>query len=155
MKNDSLHECIGKLDSAVALLEHGSLPDRTDFEALYLSIFPNLIATIYNKFARDDSDDYIDPCVFGAWAMYKAMADKWQPIETAPEHEEVICCRPDSGVFVAQLTVPEAVIPGDELERMGTDAFPDDFKEWWSDSYGWLENDLKPTHWQPLPKLPA
>jgi hypothetical protein len=75
---------------------------------------------------------------------------RWMPIETAPKHEEVLVWREDQGIFVAQLTTPEGVVPDEELHN-----FPDGFEEWWSEQWGWLESDLRPTRWMPFPAEPA
>lgn len=77
----------------------------------------------------------------------------WMPIETAPKHTEVLVWREDSGLFVAKLTTPEAVIPEEEMERHKME-FPYDFEEWWSDAYGWQKGSEKPTHWMPFPAPP-
>lgn len=77
---------------------------------------------------------------------------KWRPIETAPEYTEVLCWRADQGIFISQLTVPGEVIPGNQLEQMPP--FPEDFKEWFNEAWGWQEGDERPTHWMPLPAPP-
>lgn len=80
--------------------------------------------------------------------------DEWRPIETAPHHMEVLVWRADSGVFIAKLTNPEAVITPEEMERENLE-FPDDFEEWFCEAHGWQEGSEKPTHWKPLPDGPA
>lgn len=78
-------------------------------------------------------------------------AEEWMPIETAPKWTNVLVWRKDAGVFVAKVATPECVMTEHQLE---VTPFPDGFEEWWSDAWGWLEGEMKPTHWRPLPSQP-
>lgn len=76
---------------------------------------------------------------------------EWKTIESAPMHKEVLVWRKDRGVFIAQYTTPENVLPDNELEQWD---FQEDFTEWFSDAYGWQEGSEKPTHWMAIPDGP-
>ena len=82
------------------------------------------------------------------------MSDEWQPIETAPKNgDELIGYRPDQGVFVFRWALMEEIVAkdmhGDPIED-----YDEDQADWWHDRWGWMEDDLVPTHWMPLPPAP-
>lgn len=82
---------------------------------------------------------------------------EWQPIETAPEHEEVLIYRDDCGVLMGQKTYLAEILSEAELEE-------GDFDEeaiWALDWFGGdsliserLEGEEVPTHWMLLPEPP-
>lgn len=83
-----------------------------------------------------------------------AVGDGWRPIETAPKDgTEFIAFRPDQGVFIARWAAMEEVVPRDQNGDPIED-YDDSFADWWHDSWGWLERELAPTHWQPKPAEP-
>lgn len=71
-----------------------------------------------------------------AWAR-----EEWQPIEKAPEHEDIyIFC--ENGNFIAHKRDWEAVSGW--------------FVRGWDEPYeGYEQAFIKPTHWRPLPEPPA
>lgn len=73
---------------------------------------------------------------------------EWQPIETAPrDGTEILGFRPDQGVFIfrwAETSDFDSTDPGEEWSE-----------DWWHDLWGWMEGDLQPTHWMPLPPPPS
>lgn len=77
--------------------------------------------------------------------------EAWQPIETAPKDgTEINGYRSDQGVFtfrwaeMSEFVDEGAIVDGHDTE----------FAWWWHDRWGWMEKDLTPTHWQPLPTPP-
>ena len=79
---------------------------------------------------------------------------QWQPIETAPKNgDELIGFRPDQGVFVSRWATMEEVIDKD-ANGDPIDDFDPDYETWWHDHWGWMEDELSPTHWMPLPPPP-
>lgn len=79
----------------------------------------------------------------------------WQPIETAPKDgTEIIGFRPDQGVFVFRWAWMEEFVPKDQ-NGDPTEDYDDAFACWWHDRWDWLEGELRPTHWMPLPAPPA
>jgi hypothetical protein len=46
-----------------------------------------------------------------------------------------------------------SVVPKD-IHGDPTEPYDDEFEWWWCDIFGWLEGDLTPTHWMPLPPPP-
>lgn len=65
--------------------------------------------------------------------------EQWQPIETAPKDwSQVILYYQDSGL--------------DDDVMAGYYSCEDGGKDCWMDNYG---DELKPTHWMPLPKPPT
>lgn len=81
----------------------------------------------------------------------------WQPISTAPRHMDILLFRDDAGVFVGQLTYFAEWVSEEEIEREGYTEdclFQEDFWAFHYDGASRLENDLKPTHWMPLPTPP-
>lgn len=81
-----------------------------------------------------------------------ALPADWQPIESAPKHQEVLVWREDAGIFIAKFTEPQCVMSEREVEECD---FPDGFEEWWTDGHGWLEGQERPTKWKPMPKGPS
>lgn len=72
-------------------------------------------------------------------------APGWQPIETAPKWQEIIGYRPDQGVFVFRWESIDNLVEEPDEDHEG----------WWHDVWGWMDGDLAPTQWQPLPEGPA
>ena len=80
-------------------------------------------------------------------------SDKWQPISTAPKDgSEINGYRPDQGVFTFRWASMDELVAknleGDPIEEYT------DFEWWFHDRWGWMERELTPTHWQPLPPPP-
>lgn len=80
---------------------------------------------------------------------------EWQPIETAPKDgTEVIGYRPDQGAFCFRWAWMSEFVAtdrnGDPIEDYDEMA-----ADWWHDRWGWMEGDLRPTHWRHLPAPPA
>lgn len=72
--------------------------------------------------------------------------DGWQPIDSAPKHQNVLVWREDAGEpWVAQFT--------DATFYDAENGDPDD--EAWFDLAGRYEGVEAPTHWRPLPAPPA
>lgn len=80
-----------------------------------------------------------------------ACADLWQDIATAPKDgTEINGYRPDQGVFTFRWAEVS------EFENAVIDCHDDpEFACWWHDRWGWMEGDLTPTHWRPLPDAPC
>ncbi len=84
--------------------------------------------------------------------------NEWQPIETAPEHAEVLIYRHDCGVLIGQKTYLAEILTEGEAEES-------DFSEeelWDLDWFGGdslmnarMEGSEAPTHWMPLPESPT
>jgi hypothetical protein len=79
----------------------------------------------------------------------------WKPIESAPKNgDELIGFRPDQGVFVFRWALMEEFVAkdmhGDPIED-----YDEDQADWWHDRWGWMEDELRPTHWMPLPDPPT
>lgn len=70
----------------------------------------------------------------------------WQPIETAPKNfTELLGYRPDQGVFIFRWSTVDEFPDADQT---------DDYECWWNDLWGWMDGELTPTHWMPLPSPP-
>ena len=86
------------------------------------------------------------------------MTNNWQPIETAPKHEEVLFYRDDCGVFYGEYTYCVEWYFEDELEEleMTEDALWEMFY-WCYLARGAvaLDRDEPPTHWKPLDAPPT
>ena len=82
----------------------------------------------------------------------------WQPIETAPLHQEVLFYREDTGVLFGKYTSMDGELSDDEIETLDwseDEIFEPDF--WWYHPHLGLcrlEGDLRPTHWMRLPEPP-
>lgn len=92
---------------------------------------------------------------FGFGVTRRIIGQSWQPIETAPKETSVLCFEKNTGaIFVAAFEEwfksrnPEKkhfrwyIKRGTEKAYSGEGVEPESF-------------DLEPTHWQPLPDLPA
>lgn len=82
----------------------------------------------------------------------------WQSIETAPKHTDILLFRADAGVFLGQFTYCADWVDEEEAEREGVTEevlFREDFWAFDYDGASRLENELRPTHWMPLPDPPA
>lgn len=78
----------------------------------------------------------------------------WKPISTAPKDgTEINGYRPDHGVFTFRWAFMEEMVPKDSNGDPAED-YDDTFAWWWHDRWGWMEGDLTPTHWMPLPPAP-
>ena len=74
---------------------------------------------------------------------------EWRDMGTAPKSgAEFIGYRPDQGVFVCRWASMLEVAPDDY------DPIDEDYECWWHDVWGWMEGELTPTHWMPLPAPP-
>jgi hypothetical protein len=79
---------------------------------------------------------------------------QWQLIETAPKDgSEIIGFRPDQGVFVFRWSTMEKLVAHD-LNGDTVEDYDEDQADWWHDRWGWMEYELRPTHWMPLPPPP-
>jgi hypothetical protein len=68
----------------------------------------------------------------------------WRAIESAPrDGTEINGYREDQGVFTFRWA---------SMEEFGHPC--DDREGWWHDRWGWMDGDLTPTRWQPLPQPP-
>lgn len=90
----------------------------------------------------------------GAGVVYVETGAAWRPIATAPKDgTEIIGYRADHGVFTLRWADADEFAAhsagGDPLGRC------EEFSYWWHDRWGWLEGELQPTHWMPLPAPPA
>lgn len=66
-------------------------------------------------------------------------------MDAAPrDGTELIGFRPDQGVFVFRWATMDEFLPEDVS----------DFECWWHDRWDWMEGDLTPTAWMPLPPPP-
>lgn len=80
---------------------------------------------------------------------------EWKTIDSAPKDgRELIGHRPDQGVFAFRWAWMEELVPKDQHGDPVED-YDDSSSGWWHDRWGWLERDLTPTHWQPLPAPPS
>lgn len=78
----------------------------------------------------------------------------WRPIETAPrDGTEINGFRPDQGVFTFRWAWMEEFVPKDANGDPVGD-YDDTFAGWFHDRWGWMEGELTPTLWQPLPDPP-
>ena len=95
---------------------------------------------------RDKIEAIIQRCVD------EALANEWQPIETAPKDGTEVL------VYTDVATVPVVHIARWED---GRDGYPDSFEQgWWSYTehsvtQTLLEDWKQPTHWMPLPPAPT
>lgn len=106
----------------------------------------------YRDINEPMQDDYL-AAADAILALFSPV-DGWKPIETAPKDgTEVLAFRPDQGVFIARWAWMEEVVPRDQNGDPIED-YDDSFADWWHDAWGWLERELAPTHWQPLPAAP-
>lgn len=79
---------------------------------------------------------------------------EWQPIDTAKrDGTEMIGYRPDQGAFAFRWAEMVEFVSHD---RNGdpTEDYDEDYANWWHDRWGWMEGELTPTHWMPLPAPP-
>lgn len=79
---------------------------------------------------------------------------EWQPIETAPKDgPEFNAYREDQGVFTCRYAHMEEFMDPD-LYSGDDELGSADHEGFWHEMWGWLDDDLKPTHWMPLPSPP-
>lgn len=84
-----------------------------------------------------------------AKAIQSLAAPQWQPISTAPrDGTELNGYRPDQGVFTFRWAEMSEFVDEDAI----IDEKTAEFAWWWHDRWGWMEQELTPTHWQPLPE---
>lgn len=87
---------------------------------------------------------------------------KWEPIETAPQHKQVLAYIENAGVLLAQQTHLADVFADEfELETLAAEGMTEDEMWrvcWWSytaQGVTRMEDDCgNPTHWMPLPEPP-
>jgi hypothetical protein len=84
----------------------------------------------------------------------KPVYGTWYPIETAPKDgTEFNAYRSDQGVFTCRWATMEELVAHDECGDPVED-YNEEQEGWWHDRWGWLEFELAPTHWMPLPPPP-
>lgn len=71
---------------------------------------------------------------------------EWQPIETAPRNEKILCADIRDGQF-CEMSM---------LEKQYTGYVDEDGEEWlWQyHGFGYDCTGIEPTHWMPLPEPP-
>jgi hypothetical protein len=80
------------------------------------------------------------------------MTDRWQPIETAPEGEPVLCFCPKAHRGLDSCEVLVIVHGGDDFHKSG--------RSYWTNGGPNAGDDMdfpqdqEPTHWMPLPEPP-
>ena len=80
--------------------------------------------------------------------------DLWRSIETAPKDgTEINGYRPDQGVFTFRWAEMGDFVPRNAAGDP-TEDYDEDFAWWWHDRWGWMQDELTPTLWQPLPQGP-
>lgn len=78
----------------------------------------------------------------------------WQPIETCPQHTDVLFYREDAGVFFGQKTNCDGwVTEAEQEEHQYDEGTLWQVDCWYFGPYGAerLEGGMAPTHWMPLP----
>jgi len=80
--------------------------------------------------------------------------NEWMPIETAPKDgTEILGFRADQGVFIFRWATDEELAERD-MHGDPVGDYDEDFACWWHERLGWMEDELTPTHWMPLPEPP-
>lgn len=87
-------------------------------------------------------------------AIEAAEKAAWRPIGEAPKDgAEINAYRADHGVFTCRWSTMEELVAHDEAGDPIED-YNEDQAGWWHDRFGWLERDLTPTRFRPLPSPP-
>lgn len=82
------------------------------------------------------------------------------PRNAPKDGTEIIGYRPDQGVFAFRWAEMADLVPRSPWTH--EPVFPDDmspemqeFAWWWHDRWEWMEGELTPTHWMPMPEGPT
>lgn len=137
---------------------------REEFEAWYLDAMVNLLG----KGVRDQAEknlawtredgSYVDPALrlaLMAWEASRIPA--WQPIDTCPEHKDVLFFRADAGVFTGMITDADHFMSDKERDEWeGTEEETFELDAFGYGDFGVCRCDgsERPTHWMPLPDEP-
>lgn len=106
---------------------------------------------------REDGS-YADPMLrLGLMAWEASRVPAWQPIDTCPEHEEVLFFRADAGVFTGKIADADTFM--DDKQRDEWEGSEEDL--YCLDAFGYgpwgvcrCDGSERPTHWMPLPAEP-
>lgn len=104
----------------------------------------------------DDCGQYTHPWTIGAWKGWQAaIANQWQPIETAPKDgTEIILCgdgRVTSGQWVPERWPTASEYHGVTGEYLGQFETGQCLEAYWSSQDGGFTEQHPPNRWLPLP----
>lgn len=140
---------------------------KAEFAAWYLATMVEMFGEVARRqvesnlaWVRDDGS-YVDPTLrmgLMAWEGSRAAPLAWQPIDTCPQHQDVLFFRHDAGVFSGMITDADHFMSdkerdewkGTEEEMFELDAFG--YGDW---GVCRCDGSERPTHWAPLPAEPA
>jgi hypothetical protein len=125
---------------------------REEFEAWVLGKWPE------TELGQFNDGEYCGFTLQHCWAAWQASrAAVWQPIDTCPQHQEVLFFRHDAGVFTGMITDADHFMS--DKERDEWEGAEEGMFEIDAFGYGdWgvcrCDGSERPTHWMPLPAEP-
>lgn len=126
------------------------LPHKRDIQEEPLQVDTvERLQTLRSVLVNEDFDPayvgYVDQAIA---EIQRLRGQGWQPIETAPkDRKPILGWNEQYDILLVRWASLEEVDPDWDGE--------DDFECWLDEATGWLEDDLTPTHWMPLPTPPG